>query len=86
MTEFLTERQKENLEYFKENLDTYLADKLLKAKFIVIHDKKKYGVFDSFEKAITEAVASLPRDEFIIQQVISESDTVNFLFPVASSL
>lgn len=85
MMKFLSNKQKENLQYFKKNLNKYLSDPLLKNKYIIIHDKKKYGVFDSFEKALNEAVTNLSKDEFIIQQVISENDTVNFLFPTASS-
>lgn len=85
MSQVLTEKQKENLNFFKDNLDKYLQDNLLKDKFVVIHEKTIVKAFDSFEAALSYAVSTLPNDEFIIQEVISDSDTVNFLYSASKS-
>ena len=74
-----SEKQKENLQYFKENLNRWLGDILLKDKYIVIHNKEIKGNFDSFELALHYAVANHPKNEFVIQQVISADSYINYL-------
>jgi len=76
----LSEKQKVNSAYFKQNLNQFLSNPMLKNKFIIIHDEKMVGSFDSFENALNDAIQKYPNNEFVIQQVISESDTVSFLF------
>ena len=68
-----------NLEFFKNELPKLLNDVAYKDKFVIIHDAKICGVFDSFDGAITEAVSKFQPTDFIIQQVIDENERVNFL-------
>ncbi|GHV89172.1 hypothetical protein AGMMS50267_15320 [Spirochaetia bacterium] len=79
MEQFWTEKQKENLQYFQENLETWAADPLMKLKHVVIHDKKICGIYDTFENALSYAVHSLPCGEFVIQEVITDNEIVSFL-------
>ena len=76
----LSEKQLENLTYFKENLSQFLVNPMLKNKFVIVYNKKIENSFDTFENAFSDAASKYPRNEFIIQQVISTSDVVNFLF------
>jgi CRISPR/Cas system Type II protein with McrA/HNH and RuvC-like nuclease domain len=81
MEELWTKSQKANLEFFQENLDKFLADPLYKMKFLVIANQKVSGIFDTFENALADAVATVPQGEYVIQQVISDKETINFLYP-----
>ncbi len=69
-----------NVDFFKSKLKDLLADKLFANKFVIVHNKEIQGVFDSFETAITEAVNRYPVDEFVVQEVVDESQNVNYLF------
>jgi hypothetical protein len=79
--EYFTGAQKENLWYFQENLADFLKNPLYKHKFAIIFGKKIFGLFDTFENAIKEAVLSLPLGEYVIQQIIGENEVINFLYP-----
>jgi hypothetical protein len=79
MKEFFTEKQKANLQYFQDNLDRLMADQLYKLKFVIIHDNKIVGAFDAFVSALTAAVAQYSSDEYIIQQVLTDKDIINYL-------
>ncbi len=74
-----TEKQKENIKYFEENLEEFLKDDLLKGKYIVIHDKEIKNSFDTFEATLKYAIENYRKDELIIQQVISKNDYINYL-------
>ena len=80
MAEFLSDVQQENLQFFYNKLDELLSDPLLKYKFVLIHDKKIEGAFDSFENALTNAVSRFQPYEFVIQQVISNTEVSGFLY------
>jgi hypothetical protein len=80
MDDFWTKEQKENLAYFKDNLQKFLSDPLLKFKYVIIYNKDVVGRFDTFEAALVEAVSKYPQNAYIIQQIISEKDTVSFLY------
>jgi len=56
-----------------------LEDKFIKDKYIIIHDKEIKGTYDSFESALSYAVANHPKNEFVIQQVISTDSYINYL-------
>ncbi len=75
----LSEKQEENLSYFQQNLNGWLKDPAYAYKYIVLHNKEIQGTYDQSGTAFEEAVASFPQDEFIIQQVVDESEIVNFL-------
>ena len=75
----MEQKQKDNLEYFQNNLNTWLKDIKLKHKFVVICEKEVKGSFDSFEAGLEYASSNFSPSEFIIQQVISSSEQLNFI-------
>jgi hypothetical protein len=79
--DFFSEKQKENLEFFNENFEKYLADPLLRLKQVVIWNKKIVGVYDTFSSALTYAVGNLPSGEYVIQEIINEKEISSFLSP-----
>jgi hypothetical protein len=81
MNEYFTEIQKENLQYFQENLADFLKNPLYKHKFAIISGKKVVGIFDTFGNAIEEAASYFPQGEYVIQQIIGEDEVINFLYP-----
>jgi hypothetical protein len=81
MSECFTEIQKENLQYFQENLAGFLENPIYRHKFAIIHDKKVYGIFDNFGNAIEKAVSTLHQGEYVIQQIIGKDEVINFLYP-----
>ena len=76
----LSEKQKEALTFFKNNLDEWLNNPIYKLKYVIIHSNKMVGFFDTFEKALAEALTKYTQDEFIIQQIISDEDVISFLY------
>ena len=81
MGDFLTDKQKENLNFFYGQLDSLLVDTLYNHKYVLINNKKIDGVFDTFENALTDAVSKFQPYEYVIQQVISKTDVSGFLYP-----
>jgi len=77
----LNDKQKEAVAFFKGNLDRWVNDPLYKYKYVIIREKAIVGVFDTFGAAITDAVPKYPENDFIVQQIISDKDFVNFLTP-----
>ncbi|MCX6110941.1 MAG: hypothetical protein NTZ90_15205 [Proteobacteria bacterium] len=75
----MNEAKEKNLKVFKKELPRLLSDQLFANKFIVVHDEKIVGSYDSFAAALKFAAESLPHDEFIIQRAVDESKVVNFL-------
>jgi len=80
VAEFLSEKQQEDLEFFYSKLDELLANQLYKHKYALIHDKNIEGIFDTFENAITDAVSRFQPYEFVIQQIISDTEVPGFLY------
>ena len=74
-----TKTQKEDYEWFKENLNVLL--KKHKYKHILIYKKAIQGTFDKFEDAVMFAVKEkkYKMGDFIIQEVVSKEDVVNFI-------
>jgi hypothetical protein len=81
MDEYFTETQKENLQYFQENLADFLKNPIYKHKFAIISAKNVAGIFDTFGNAIEEAASRFPQGEYIIQRIIGEDEVINFLYP-----
>jgi hypothetical protein len=81
MEEYFTKAQKENLQYFQENLADFLKNPLYKHKFAIISDKKIAGIFDTFGNAIEDAASRFLQGEYVIQQIIGEDEVINFLYP-----
>ena len=81
MGDFWTERQQEDIAYFNKNLETWTQNPLYRLKFIIISGKELKGIYDTFEAALGAAVVAYGNGEYIIQQVLPEDETVNFLSP-----
>jgi hypothetical protein len=81
MDEYFTEVQKENLQYFRENLADFLKNPLYKYKFAIIANNEIAGIFDTFNNAIEDAASRFSQGEYIIQQIIGENEVINFLYP-----
>lgn len=75
----LSERQQKNYDFFNNNLSQWLVDPLKSDKFAVIHDEQLTGLYDSFEAAFRFAYTKFAEDDFIIQQIIDQSEIVEFL-------
>ena len=73
----LTEKQKKDISYFKNNLNEFLTDMLLVNKYVVISDEKIQNSFDTIENAVNYAVDNFKIGEYIIQQIIDESKIIN---------
>ncbi len=78
--EFFSAKQKEAMDFFKENLSKWLEEPLYLHKHFVIYDNHVSGIFDTFEAAFLHAVSKYPRDAFIIQQVVRDDEIVNFIY------
>ncbi len=68
--------KKENIDFFYDNLETFLKDKSLLHKYLVIHNKEVKKVFKEFPEALKYAVVNLPKNEYVIQQVLGEEEAV----------
>ena len=71
--------KKENIDFFYENLEKYLEDPNLLHKYLVIHNKEVKKSFKKFPDALEYGIENLPRNEFVIQQVLDE-ECVNVVF------
>jgi len=81
MDDFWTEKQQEDIAYFNENLETWSQNPLYKLKFVIISGRELKGIYDTFEAALGAAVVAYGSGEYIIQQILPEDETVNFLSP-----
>ena len=76
----LTKKQKENEQWYKENLNSFLEDKELKGKYLVIHNKEIKKVFNNEHKALEFAFEEYKTfDECIVREVIDEKKVINFV-------
>jgi hypothetical protein len=73
------ETQQANLAYFQQELPRLLGDPLFRGKYVVIHDHGIRHTADTFENALKFAVETYPADEFVIQQVVSDDESINFV-------
>ena len=81
MSEFWTDKQEKDMNFFNENIEKWVKDPLYRQKFAVISDEKITGLYDSFETALSNAVITFCAGEYIIQQILPENETINFLTP-----
>ena len=81
MDNFWTEKQKLDIAYFNENLEKWAINPLYKLKFVIISGEELKGFYDTFEAALNSAVVAFSSGEYIIQQILPEDETVNFLSP-----
>ena len=81
MDDFLTDKQKQDIFFFNENLEAWVANPLYKMKFAVISNKELKGFFDTFELALGDALSKFAPREFVIQQIITSNEPINFLTP-----
>ncbi|MDR0331421.1 MAG: hypothetical protein LBH93_06920 [Chitinispirillales bacterium] len=77
----LNDKQNEALAYFESNRDDWVKNPLFKNKYAIIRENALAGIFDTFEAAITEAVQKYPEIDFIVQEIVSDSEVVNFYYP-----
>ncbi|MDR0302313.1 MAG: hypothetical protein LBI04_08400 [Treponema sp.] len=81
MGDFWTEKQKQDIAYFNENIETWANNPLYRLKFVIISGKELKGIYDTFEAALGAAALNYNSGEYIIQHVLPENETVNFLSP-----
>ena len=81
MGDFWTEKQKQDIAYFNENLEAWANNPLYKLKFVIISGEELKGFYDTFEAALGVAVVNYRSGEYIIQHVIPGNETINFLSP-----
>jgi len=81
MNDFLTEKQKEDLEFFYSKLPELLEEPHYKHKYVLIHDKTIENTFDTFENALANAATKFQPGEYIIQQIISDTEITEFIYP-----
>jgi len=81
MNDFWTDKQKQDIAFFNKNLNTWVDNPLYKLKFVIISGEELKGFYDTFESALGAAVLSCKSGEYIIQQILPENETVNFLSP-----
>jgi len=84
MNNFWTEKQRQDLDFFNKNIQTWLQNPIYRMKFVVISDGTLKGVYDSFESALKYAATTLKAGDYIIQQVLNENEVVNFLAPAVA--
>lgn len=72
-------KKEKNFEFFNQKLDDLLKDVAYAGKYVVINDQQIKAVFDTFSLALEYAVANLPEDDFVIQQVLGQNDQINFI-------
>lgn len=75
----LNEQQKRSYAYFNDHLSEWINDNLKVNKFAVIHGEELAGLYDSFEAAFRFACVTFHENEFIIQQIVDQSEIVEFL-------
>jgi len=80
MSDFLTEKQQENLRFFNSKLGEMLENPIYKHKFTLVCNKEIQGIYDTFENALTSAVSKFQPGEYVIQQIISEKEVSGFIF------
>jgi hypothetical protein len=81
MGEKKKKKQKQDIAYFNENLETWAQNPLYRLKFVIISGQDIKGIYDTFEAALEAAAVSYASGDYIIQQIICDDDTVNFLYP-----
>lgn len=75
----LSDSQRRNYDYFSNHLSEWLADNLKVNKFAVIYNEGLVGLYDSFEAAFRFAYTQFSDTDFIIQQIVDQSEIVEFL-------
>ena len=80
MADLLTNKQQENLKFFYSKFDELFANPLYKHKYALVGNNSIEGVFDSFENALGEAVIKFQPGDYVIQQIISQTETTGFLY------
>ena len=70
MDNFWTEKQRQDIAFFEENIETWAGNPLYRLKFFVISGKEIRGFYDSFEAALRFAVVTFGAGECIIQQIL----------------
>jgi hypothetical protein len=83
MKSMLTEKQETAFALFERELPAMANDPLKKFKHVVVIESGVVGIFDDASAAAVWAVEHYPIGEFIIQEVITVADLVEFLYSAA---
>jgi len=85
MDDFWAEKQKQDIEFFNEKIEEWAKNPFYNQKFVIISGKELRGFYDTFETALRIAAVNFGAGEYIIQQVLPDNKTVNFLSPALAS-
>lgn len=66
-----------NLEFVRKNLPSLLAT--YPEKYILVHDQKVVGSFDTYESAAEQGVVNYGIDGSFLVHLVTESSPVNFV-------
>ncbi|MDR2581395.1 MAG: hypothetical protein LBC85_10445 [Fibromonadaceae bacterium] len=80
MADLLSDKQQENLKFFYSKFDELFSEPLYKHKYALVQNKKIDGFFDTFENALSDAVSKYQPGDYVIQQIISKTETTGFLY------
>jgi hypothetical protein len=73
-SEFFTEKQRQDIAFFEENIETWANNPLYRFKFFVISGKEIRGFYDTFEAALQFAAWNFGTGEYIIQQILPKDE------------
>lgn len=71
---------KENYEFYLTQKKDLLSDQGKKYKFVVIYEKELKRFFDDFETAFLWAKNEYLDENFIIHQIVDESEITHFVY------
>ena len=74
----LTEKQEKEYAFFRNNLEEFLNNDLLKGKHVIIADEKIQKTFDTFDAAIDYAIDNFEEGTYIMQEIIDEREIISF--------
>ena len=64
-----TEEQKQNIEFFNDNVKEWLKNPDYASKYILIDKNIVQGIYDNFSEALTDAMVNFDRGHFIIKEI-----------------
>ena len=80
MDKFFTEKQRQDIAFFEENIKTWADNPLYRLKSFVISGKEIRGFYDTFEAALRFAVVNFGKGEYIIQQILPDEGTMSEIY------
>jgi len=80
-----TEKQKQAFAFFNENMDALAGNPLYRWKYLIISGDEVKGTFDSFAAALSTAVATYYKGDYIIHKIEPDDEPVDFFHPALAS-